>query len=124
MSVLHLQPSRELDAQVGLHLFGITYMLLYGDYLVQDPDDSIAYDSCPRYSTDMAAAFLIEEELQRRQLHESYAARLLDLLFETRAWKILTRGPEDADLFAIAHAPPVYRCVAALQTLEHAATQP
>ena len=61
MSIQHLQPSREVDAQVGQQLFGITYTFLHGDYLVQDPEDSVAYDSCPNYSTDIAAAFQIRQ---------------------------------------------------------------
>src|SRR5574341_430621 len=58
-----LKAGRELDALIGWKLFGIRYEFIYDDYMIPDPDDPIAYDVCPHYSTDIAAAWQVVEKL-------------------------------------------------------------
>lgn len=62
---------RALDALIAHHVFGITYEKKWGDYLKQDPNDSVAYDACPNYSTDIAAAWLVVLEMVRRNYEVS-----------------------------------------------------
>ncbi|MGH7452600.1 MAG: hypothetical protein ACRENG_14735, partial [bacterium] len=63
MSFDSLKAGRELDALIGRELFGTNYEFVYDDYLIPDPEDPIAYDVCPHYSTDIAAAWQVIEKL-------------------------------------------------------------
>lgn len=58
-----MNPGRELDALIARRAFGMTYEFLHGDYLKQDPEDAVAYDVCPHYSTSILAAWEIVQKL-------------------------------------------------------------
>ncbi len=63
MSINILKPGRELDALIGEKLFGVRYEFVHDDYMIPDPEDPIAYDVCPHYSTDITAAWQVLEKL-------------------------------------------------------------
>ena len=64
-----------------------------------------------RYSTDIHAAWDMEEEIQRRGLVAEYGSALIGLL---------PRGDITANAFAMAHASPELRCRAALSCVRAA----
>jgi hypothetical protein len=70
----------------------------------------------PPYSTDIAAAWLVEVELDRRGLRDAYIMSL---------WRLAPVSPDkrgldnfNERLWLIAHADPADRCRAALMTAE------
>lgn len=66
----------------------------------------------PRYSTDPAAARLVEDELERRGLHHEYSVLLAIDVFRTR------HGWQDwQDTWAVIRATPQQRCRAALKSV-------
>ena len=72
----------------------------------------------PRYSTDIAAAWEMEEELQRRGLGTEYGMDLMALVVTPE-----TETGQKPFTFAFdtAHASPELRCKAALMTVREAA---
>jgi hypothetical protein len=112
------EPNRALDVRIAEQLFGVVYTFIHGDYLVQDPEDTIAYLVCPHYSSDIAAAFAVEEQIDRLGLAGPYASHLAGQVLGSRASRVLAGGVSEQDLFALAHASPAQRCIAALQALE------
>jgi len=118
MSDQELTASRALDARVAEQIFGVIYTFIHGDYCMQDPEDAIAYLICPHYSTDIAAAFLVEEQISYLGLATRYASSLADLVLGDKAWKVFARGVDEQAIFAIAHASALQRCLAALQAHE------
>jgi hypothetical protein len=113
---------RALDARVAALVFDTPYTWLRGDYLRPDPEDAIAYFVCPRYSADIAAAFAVEEQIAARGLQERYISELATLVLGGDAFGFFHRGAYGDQAYAIAHASPYHRCVAALHTLEPATT--
>ena len=60
----------------------------------------------------------MEERLIELGLTEQYAYNLTELVLGGSAFGFLNRGAYEHQTFAIAHAPPRERCLAALQMLE------
>ena len=60
-----LTTRRELDAQIAEQVFGEKYDFCeeFDDYCRPDPDDPVAYDCCPDYSTDISAAWKVVERI-------------------------------------------------------------
>jgi hypothetical protein len=60
-----LKAGRQLDALITEKILGEKYEFLefVGDCCHPGPEDSVAYDCCPRYSTDIAAAWQVVEKL-------------------------------------------------------------
>ena len=75
------------------------------------PARGIVSFGIPAYSTDLAAAWDMEEEIQRRGLVAEYGSALIGLL---------PHGDITANAFAMAHASPEMRCRAALLTVRAA----
>jgi Phage ABA sandwich domain len=86
-----LKAGRPLDALVAEKVLAEKYEFLefVGDYCRPDPEDSVAYDCCPRYSTDIAAAWQIVEKLiaitPQQDLHIEHWYHEED---ETSGWQI------------------------------------
>jgi hypothetical protein len=119
-----LNPGRDLDALVAERVFGVKYELIHGDYCIEDPEDSIAYLVCPEYSSDIAAAFQLEERIEEIGLSERYAYALVEIVIPNSAFGFLNRGASSIDIFAVAHASPAHRCIAALTAMDRQATNP
>ena len=66
----------------------------------------------PRYSTDIAAAWEMEEEVQRQGLHFAYG-----LILSTMVCAVM---PDNIHSYHLAHAAPGMRCRAALMTVREA----
>ncbi|HXU39677.1 MAG TPA: hypothetical protein VN937_25210 [Blastocatellia bacterium] len=119
-----LNPGRDLDALVAARVFGVKYELIQSDYCVEDPEDSIAYLVCPEYSTNIAAAFQVEERIEEMGLSERYAYALVETVIPNSAFGFVNRGAYDKDIFSMVHASPAHRCIAALIALDRQATNP
>lgn len=124
MEYATLNPGRDLDALVGERVFGVKYGLIHGDYCLEDPEDSIAYLVCPAYSTNIAAAFQMEERIDALGLSERYAYALVETVIPNSAFGFVNRGAYDKDIFAMVHASAGHRCVAALTAMDRQATNP
>ena len=70
------------------------------------------FSRVPRYSTDIAAAWDMEKEIQRQGLHFAYGLNLSPL--------ICAAMPDNAHAYHLAHASPELRCRAALMTVREA----
>lgn len=70
------------------------------------------------FSADAAAAFLMEERIKELGLSEHYANYLVETVIPRSAFGFLNRGAYEKDIFAVAHALPEHRCIAALKTAE------
>ena len=101
MEYATLNPGRDLDALVGERVFGVKYGLIHGDYCIEDPEDSIAYLVCPEYSSDIAAAFQMEEQIDAMGLSERYAYALVETVIPNSAFGFVNRGAYDEDIFAM-----------------------
>ena len=80
-----------------------------------DPTCPEHYNTVPHYSTDIAAAWDVEEEIRRRGLYAEYGEAmsvLLDSPFVT------------ASFYDFLHASPELRCRAALLTVRAARSRP
>lgn len=113
---------RELDAAVAEKVLGLTE---YEHDFQQDPGDcsrcedahmDMAYIRGPKkcsvppcYSTDIAAAFEMETELERRGLKAAYTHALIEIIRP-----FVGKGETDF-LFALTHALAIHRCKAALR---------
>lgn len=117
MSFDSLKAGRELDALIGRELFGTNYEFVYDDYMIPDPDDPIAYDVCPHYSTDIAAAWQVIEKLftliQNQDIHIEHLAVEgegywgVSTCYELGEWKDWVR----------AETAPLAICIAALKAI-------
>lgn len=123
------KPSRRLDAWVGERLMGWTSGA-YDLYCKQEETYGVGrtgFDAdCPSniersvgvvlpyYSSDIAAAWEMEAEIERRGLIEPYGYALEDL--------VGCRGGPAYNMWAAAHASPLQRCQAALKAVEGEAT--
>lgn len=83
-----------------------------------------AVESCPKYSTDIAAAFQLQAELERRRLDEKFAVELrnqmdLDLFDrdERGDGGLYVCGVDDRALFSLINATAEQRASAALKVL-------
>jgi len=124
MDYASLNPGRDLDALVAERVFGVKYQLIHGDYCVEDPEHSIAYLVCPDYSTNIVAAFQVEERIEEMGLSERYAYALAETVIPNSAFGFLNRGASSIDIFAMVHASPAHRCIAALIAMDRQATNP
>jgi|ERR1051326_1170112 hypothetical protein len=70
------------------------------------------------FSTNIAAAFLMEEYIKQQGLSERYAYNLVEIVIPGSAFGFLNRGAYEKDIFAITHALPEHRCIAALKAAE------
>ena len=115
--VLAMQPGREMDACVAKQVMewvwnhvgyspGCRETVLVQDFIVAE--------TLPQFSTDIAAAWLMEEEIAQRNLKEAYASYLWNLCLKEAPNK---EGMSAARFFSYFHAPPDRRCRAALLTL-------
>ena len=68
--------------------------------------------TCRSYSTDIAAAWEMEEEVQRQGLHFAYG-----LILSTMVCAVM---PDNIHSYHLAHAAPEMRCRAALMTVREA----
>ncbi len=117
MNLDSFKAGRELDALIGEKLFGVSYEFVYDDYMIPDPDDPIAYDVCPHYSTDITAAWQVLEKLltmtENQDIHlehlgsgeEGYWG--VSTCYEMGEWKDWAR----------AETAPLAICLAALQAV-------
>ena len=77
----------------------------------------------PNYSGSLDAAFEMEEEIERRGLHQEYIQELLQWSSSTPTRDIASwqhphlRGPGARTLWRVAHATPEQRCRAALEAV-------
>lgn len=90
-----------------------------GGRILDGPTDSVGLglSDVPAYSTDHAAAYEMEAELERRGMASKYADNLYEIVADEKVddW----RWNQSADMyFAIAHASPLNRCRAALAVTE------
>lgn len=106
--ILSMKPGRELDELVG-EFMGYEYVpyQLNGRYVGKDyfinKDGEPLYDWSP--STDIAAAWEVEEEIARQNKHVAYCQALKIVLYSK---------DEYVGMFDCVHASPADRCKAAL----------
>lgn len=117
MDYASLKPGRDLDALVAERIFEVQYELIHGDYCIEDPEDPIAYLVCPEYSTNIAAAFQVEKRIKEMGISERYAYFLVETVIPNSAFGFLNRGAYEKDIFAMVHASPEHRCIAALKAV-------
>ncbi len=109
---------RELDALIGEKIFGVRYEFMHNDYMIPDPEDPVAYDVCPHYSTDIAAAWQVLEKLltmtENRDIHlehlgndETEGYWGVSTCYQLGEWQDWMR----------AETAPLAICLAALQTI-------
>ena len=95
----------ELDRRVATEIMGFD-LDEGGNIITMASDRTIVWPGLlPQYSTDIAAARSMEEQLARLGLHEAYAIALARLLKYDRS---------PAGAFRLIHATPRQRCEAAL----------
>lgn len=70
------------------------------------------------FSTDFAEAFRMEEHIKELGLSVRYAHYLVETVIPSSAFGFFNRGAYEADIFAIIHALPEHRCIAALKATE------
>jgi hypothetical protein len=120
-------PDEELNERIAREVFGWRtrphkYSSLdpgsieWFDPTVFDYDQSFRATRLPEFSTDISEAWMVEEELFRRDLHRQYVAALSEVV---DAW---SHG-DNIGLWREIHATPRQRCLAAL-SLDPAAKGP
>ena len=111
-----LKAGRELDALIGEKLFGIHYEFVYNDYMIPDPEDPIAYDVCPHYSTEITAAWQVVEKLL--SLTENQDIHIEHLGSDDESWGVSTcyELGEWKD-WVRAKTAPLAICLAALKAI-------
>jgi hypothetical protein len=77
---------------------------------------------CPRYSSDIRAVYQVEERIKDLGLSERYAYELVHVVIPGSAFGFLNRGAYEDDIYAMVHASPEHRCIAALKVMEATAS--
>lgn len=83
--------------------------------LLRDGKNSLLADLVPAYTTDHAAARLVEDEIERRGLGSEYAS-LLSGLVDFHPYR-MGHTQDCGDLFRLVRATPAQRCEAAWRVL-------
>lgn len=108
--IMALSAGRAIDTLVARHVIRAT---IDGNRSSIDPDAPDTWIETPRYSTDAAAVYEAEAELERRGLAGRYADCLADMLINDNYEWQLGRIYEE-ELFVIRHASPLDCCKAML----------
>lgn len=108
------KPSRELDAEILRAVFGRT-ACVHGNTVrmwIQPPCQYSPGIPLPFYSTEIAAAYAMEAEIEQRGLHRQYVRHLAVVV------EIVNYADIRQRYWLLAHATPWQRCVAALRAVE------
>ena len=81
------------------------------------PTGSSEGASTPQYSTDLSAAFELEEQIGALGLAGRYVSWLTDIASPGHSILMWARGPYEEDVFPLVHASAHERCLAILNLL-------
>lgn len=109
---------RELNRLVAEKVMGWTLTRWAngnGQWTLPDGSQGPTWNTMPRFATDIACAFQVEDRIAELNLKGSYAIALHDIIRQTYApLYVMTDTDETWDLI---HATPRQRCEAALATV-------
>ncbi|WP_211749907.1 hypothetical protein [Paenibacillus sp. Marseille-Q4541] len=99
--ILNLPPGRDLDSHIALRVMGFKQITIVGKYYFTDPIDT----QVKPYSTDISAAWEVEEQIKELGLTVEYTGSLKQVVLGTG---------EYVGMFDFIHATAEQRCKAAL----------
>ncbi len=126
MRIDELPAGREMDKAISRYVFGNNEFVCRNcedDYHIVDRQGLIAYIPVSNYSTDIAAAWEVEEKLMELDKILEYLEALQIEANGTEKGltltnKIIGYTYNFEEIFNLIHATPAQRCRAALKTLE------